>query len=80
MITWKKPAQENGLITMYNLSYAYAIEDSLPINRFAVIYDVTYNYTLVVLGGVEYTVEVFAKTIKPGPKTTIKKRVGTYSK
>ena len=78
-VSWREPAEENGIITKYTLTYSYnfggvtnSTEDSKN--------GQTFEYTFDVLGGVEYTVSIYAATIKPGPNETQVGSVPVYSK
>ena len=76
-VTWNAPAEENGIITKYTLTYIYnfgGITNSTEVSTN------TLEYTFDVLGGVEYTVSIYAKTIKPGPSETQVVSVPVYSK
>ncbi|XP_044164303.1 Down syndrome cell adhesion molecule-like protein 1 [Acropora millepora] len=66
-VTWNAPAEENGIITKYTLTYSYnfgGVANSTEISTNSQ----TFEYNFDVLGGIECTVSVYAETIKPGPK------------
>jgi len=66
-VTWNAPAEANGIITKYTLTYIYnfgGVTNSTEVSTNSQ----TLEYTFDVLGGVEYTLSVYAETIKPGPK------------
>ncbi|KAK2554959.1 Receptor-type tyrosine-protein phosphatase delta [Acropora cervicornis] len=68
-VTWRAPAEENGIITKYTLYYSYnfsGVTNSTEVSKNGH----TLEYTFDVLGGVEYTVSIYAATIKPGPNET----------
>ncbi|XP_015769281.1 PREDICTED: receptor-type tyrosine-protein phosphatase F-like [Acropora digitifera] len=66
-VTWNAPAEENGIITKYTLTYSYnfgGVANSTEVSTNSQ----TFEYYFDVLGGIECTVSVYAETIKPGPK------------
>ncbi|XP_067027504.1 receptor-type tyrosine-protein phosphatase S-like isoform X3 [Acropora muricata] len=68
-VTWREPSEENGIITKYTLTYSYnfgGVTNSTEVSKNGQ----TFEYTFDVLGGVEYTVSIYAATIKPGPNET----------
>jgi len=78
-VTWNAPAEENGIITKYNPAYSYnfgGVTNSTEVSTS----NQTFEYTFDVLGGVEYTVSIYAKTIKPGPNETQVVSGPVYSK
>ena len=78
-VTWAAPYEENGLITKYTLTYSYnfgGVTTSAKVSTNSQ----TFEYTFDVLGGIKYTVSVYAKTIKPGPKEEQVELVPVYSK
>ncbi|XP_074612262.1 tyrosine-protein phosphatase Lar-like [Acropora palmata] len=77
-VTWNAPAEENGIITKYNPAYSYnfgGVTNSTEVSTS----NQTFEYTFDVLGGVEYTVSIYAKTIKPGPNETQVVSVPVYT-
>jgi len=78
-VTWDTPAEKNGIITKYILTYSYNFgggTNSTEVRR----NNQTFEYTFDVLGGIEYSVRVYAETIKPGPKEERVELVPVYSK
>lgn len=78
-VTWDTPAHKNGIITKYILTYSYhfgGVTNSTEVRR----NNQTFEYTFDVLGGIEYTVSIYAETIKPGPKEEQVELVPVYSK
>ena len=78
-VAWGKPVDENGIIVKYTLVYSYTCEGKKTSSGHSTNGQ-TFSYSFDVLGGVEYTVELWAETIKPGPKATSSKQVPAYSK
>ena len=78
-VTWGAPSEENGIITKYTLTYSYnfgGVTNSVKVSPNSQ----TFEYTFDVLGGIKYTVSVYAETIKPGPKEEQVELVPMYSK
>ena len=78
-VTWNAPAEENGIITKYTLTYSYnfgGITNSTEVST----NNQTFKYTFDVLGGIEYNVSVYAETIKTGPNDEKVESVPVYSK
>ena len=78
-VTWNAPAEENGIIKKYTLIYSYnfgGVTNSTEVSTNSQ----TFEYTFDALGGIEYTVSVYAETIKPGPNETQVESVPVYSK
>ena len=78
-VIWGKPSEENGIITKYTLTYSYnfgGVTNSAKVSTNSQ----TFEYTFDVLGGIEYTVSVYAETIKPGPKDEQVELIPVYSK
>ena len=78
-VTWNAPAEENGNIKKYTLIYSYnfgGVTNSTEVSTNSQ----TFEYTFDALGGIEYTVSVYAETIKPGPSKTQVESVPVYSK
>ena len=67
-LTWRKPAQENGVVTGYTVFYSHN-EDQSNVQSQDTAAD-TLTYTADVLGGVTYQFLVRAVTIIPGPNTS----------
>ena len=78
-VTWGAPADENGIITKYTLTYSYNF-GGVTNSAEASTNSQTFEYTFDALGGIEYTVSVYAETIKPGPNKTQVESVPVYSK
>ena len=78
-VSWNPPAEQNGIIKKYTLTYGYnfgGVTNSTKISTNSQIFE----YTFDVLGGIEYTVSVYAETIKPGLKEEQVELVPVYSK
>ena len=78
-VTWGAPAEQNGIITKYILTYSYnfsGVTNSTKVSTNGQ----TFEYTFDVLGGIQYSVSVYAETIKPGPKEEHVELVLVYSK
>ena len=78
-VTWGAPAEQNGIITKYILTYSYnfsGVTNSTKVSTNGQ----TFEYTFDVLGGIQYSVSVYAETIKPGPKEEQVELVLVYSK
>ena len=75
--SWSEPAEQNGIIRKYKLVFRYSFGGNPSTTE-----RITDNQTLSldVLGGIEYTVELWAETIAPGPNVTETKLVPVYSK
>lgn len=78
-VTWGPPSEENGIITKYTLTYSYNFGRVTNSTRVSTNSQ-TFEYNFDVLGGVKYTVSVYAETIKPGPKEEQLELVPVYSK
>jgi len=76
-VTWGKPVNENGFIRKYTLVYGYTFEGKKTSSGHSTNGQ-TFSYSFSVLGGIQYTVELWAETIKPGPKATKSKHVPVY--
>lgn len=78
-VTWGVPAEQNGIITKYTLTYCYnfgGVTNSTKVSTNSQ----TFEYTFDVLGGITYNVSVYAETIKPGRKEEQVQLVPVYSK
>ena len=73
-LTWQKPAEPNGLIRSYTVSYSHSGNTQKEIPGIVAL-----TYTVVVLGGVQYQFYVRAVTIKPGTKAFLNVKVPEYS-
>jgi len=78
-VAWGKPVNENGIIVKYTLVYSYTFEGKKTSSGHSTNGQ-TFSYSFDVLGGIQYTVELLAETVKPGPKATSSKQVPVYSK
>ena len=78
-VTWGAPSEENGIITKYTLTYSYNFRGVTTSAKISTNSQ-TFDYSFDVLGGVQYTVNVYAETIKPGPKEDKVELVPMYSK
>ena len=76
-LTWSKPAQENGVITGYEVSYS---EDTVNPGEAEkqTLGPSASSWSFVVLGGTNYSIAVSASTIKPGPNATTTLTVPEY--
>jgi len=78
-VTWGKPVDENGFIRKYTLVFSYTLDQKKTSIENSTNGQ-TSSYSFSVLGGIQYDVELWAETIKPGPKATSSKQVPVYSK
>ena len=76
-LTWAKPAQENGVIKSYEISYS---EDTVNPgeDEKETLGSSASSWSFAVLGGTTYSIAVSASTIKPGPKATTTLTVPEY--
>ena len=79
-VTWDKPASENGIIQKYTLVYTYTTEGQAMTSQHITDDGQTFSYSFDVLGGIQYSVTLWAETIKPGLKETKVEQVPVYSK
>ena len=78
-VNWKQPAAQNGIIRKYRLLFTYTIEGrQTTLTREK--NNETFSLSLDVFGGIQYSVEIWAETVKPGPRLTGAKQVPEYSK
>lgn len=75
-LTWRKPAEENGIIRGYTVFYSHN-EDPHNIHT-ETLGENMLSYTVDVLGGVSYQFHVRAVTIKPGPNATVSVLTNNY--
>ena len=78
-VQWQQPAEQNGIIRKYLLLFTYTI-DGIQTTITSETNNQTFSYSLDVFGGIQYSVEIWAETIKPGPRLTRTKQVPEYSK
>ena len=78
-VQWQQPAEQNGIIRKYRLVFTYTI-DGIQTTITSETNNQTFSYSLDVFGGIQYSVEIWAETIKPGPRLTRTKQVPEYSK
>ena len=78
-VNWQQPAEQNGIIRKYRLVLTYTI-DGRQTTITNETNNQTFSYSLDVFGGTQYSVEIWAKTIKLGPSLTGTKEVPGYSK
>ena len=78
-VTWGKPVNENGFIRKYTLVFSYTLDQKKTSIENSTNGQ-TSSYSFDVLGGIQYGVELWAETIKPGSKATSSKQVPVYSK
>ena len=77
-VNWQQPAEQNGIIRKYRLVFTYTIERKQTLA--SETNNQTFMYSLDVLGGIQYSFEIWAETVKPGPRLTGTQRVPEYSK
>ena len=77
-VNWKQPAEQNGIIRKYGLLFTYTI-DGRQTTITSEKNNQTFNHSLVVFGGIQYSVKIWAETVKPGPRLTGTKQVPEYS-
>ena len=78
-INWQQPAEQNGIIKKYRLVFTYTI-DGRQTTITSETNNQTFWYSLDVLGGIQYGIEIWAETVKPGPRLTGTQQVPEYSK
>ena len=78
-VQWQQPAEQNGIIRKYLLLFTYTV-DGIQTTITSETNNQTFTYSLDVFGGIRYSVEVWAKTVKPGPTLTGIHQVPEYSK
>ena len=78
-VQWQQPAEQNGIIRKYLLLFTYTI-DGIQTTITSETNNQTFSYSLDVFGGIQYSVEIWAETVKPGPTLTGAKQVPEYSK
>ena len=78
-VQWQPPAENNGIIRKYELVFTYDF-DGRQTTITSETNNQTFSYSLDVFGGIQYSVEIWAETIKPGPTLTGAKQVPEYSK
>ena len=78
-VQWQQPAEQNGIIRKYLLLFTYTI-DGKQTTITSETNNQTFSYSLDVFGGIQYSVEIWAETVKPGPTLTGAKQVPEYSK
>ena len=66
-LTWREPAEPNGVVRSYTLFYGH--DGVAPREIYGIDKDAL-SHTVDVLGGVTYQFDVRAVTIKPGPNAT----------
>ena len=78
-VQWQQPAEQNGIIRKYRLLFTYTIEGKQT-NITSEENNQTFSHSLDVFGGTQYSCEIWAETVKPGPRLTGTKEVPEYSK
>ena len=78
-VQWQQPAEQNGIIRKYRLVFTYTI-DGKQTDIGSETNNQTLRYSLDVFGGIQYRVEIWAETVKPGPRLTVTHQVPEYSK
>ena len=73
-LTWQEPAEPNGVIRNYTVSYNHSGNTQKEICVIDAL-----SYTIKALGGVQYQFSVRAVTIKPGPDAFSIVKVPEYS-
>ncbi|CAH3036503.1 unnamed protein product, partial [Porites lobata] len=76
-VHWQQPAEQNGIIRKYELVFTYDF-DGRQTTITGETNNETFSYSLDVFGGIQYSVEIWAETIKPGPTLTGAKQVPEY--
>ena len=74
----QQPAEQNGFIRKYRLVFTYTI-DGRQTTITSETNNQTFWYSLDVFGGIQYSLEIWAETVKPGPTLTGTKQVPEYS-
>ena len=77
-VNWQQPAEQNGIIRKYRLVFTYTI-DGRQTTITSETSNQTFRYSLAVFGGIQYSFEIWAETVKPGPTLTGTKQVPEYS-
>ena len=78
-VQWQPPAEQNGMIRKYSLLFTYTI-DGRQTTITSEANNQTFSHSLDVFGGIQYSVEIWAETIKPGQTLNGAKQVPPYSK
>ena len=73
-LTWQKPAEPNGVIKSYTVSYSHNGITQKVISGINAL-----SYTVEVLGGIQYQFYVKAVTIKPGSNAPLTVDIPEYS-
>ena len=77
-VQWQQPAEQNGIIRKYRLVLNYTI-DGRQTTITSETNNQTFSHSLDVFGGIQYSVEIWAETVKLGPRLTGTKQVPEYS-
>ena len=77
-VHWQQPAERNGIIRKYSLVLNYTF-DGRQTTITSETNNQTFSHSLDVFGGIQYSVEIWAETVKPGPRLTGAKQVPEYS-
>ena len=77
-VHWQQPAEQNGIIRKYELVFTYDF-DGRQTTITSETNNQTFSHSLDVFGGIQYSVEIWAETVKPGPRLTGTKQVPEYS-
>lgn len=78
-VTWTTPANQNGVIKEYTLNISYTFKGKLSSSKRNLDSDV-FSYSFDVLGGIQYTIKLWAVTVKPGTAKAKVKEIPVYSK
>ena len=78
-VNWQQPAEQNGIIRKYRLVLTYTF-DGRQTTIASETNNHTFSHSLDVFGGIQYSVEIWAETVKAGPTLTGTKQVPEYSK
>ena len=78
-VHWQQPAEQNGIIRKYRLDFTYTIDGKQTTIK-SERNNQTFSHSLDVFGGIQYSVEIWAETVKPGPRLTVTQQVPEYSK
>ena len=74
-LAWSKPAEPNGIIRSYTVSYNHSRNTQKEISGIDAL-----SYTVYVLGGIQYQFHVRAVTTKPGPNALLSVDIPEYSR
>ena len=78
-VHWQQPADQNGIIRKYKLVLTHTF-DGRQTTITSEANNQTFSHSLDVFGGIQYSVEIWAETVRLGPTLTGTKEVPEYSK